>query len=106
MTYNYSKIYSLEEIKSICSSVFSLYPRIKKAYLFGSYARGQQTENSDLDFMIELIDNTYDSISSEYEAAYDLEVKFEKQIDTLTEREAYEVMPNTIERDKVLVYEC
>ena len=32
--------------------VFSKYPEIKKAQVFGSVARGEDTENSDLDIMI------------------------------------------------------
>lgn len=105
MNYNHSKIYTLNEIKSICSQVFSMYPRIEKAFLFGSYARGEQTNISDLDFMIELLDDSYESKKSEYEAAYDLEEIFQKQVDTITKNEAYEIMSKSIERDKVLVYD-
>lgn len=35
------QIYTLDEIKQIASSVFSQYPTIQSAYLFGSYARGE-----------------------------------------------------------------
>ena len=40
----------LEEAYSACASIFKEY--IKEAYLYGSYARGDYNENSDIDIMI------------------------------------------------------
>lgn len=45
------KIYTIEEIKQKTESIFKKY-NIEKAYLFGSYARGEATKNSDIDIMI------------------------------------------------------
>ncbi len=45
------KIYSIEEIKSIVAMVASKY-EIESVFLFGSYARGEATEESDLDFLV------------------------------------------------------
>ncbi len=46
-------IYSLSEIKSILQEQFSPTP-VKQAILFGSYAKGCPTENSDLDLVIDM----------------------------------------------------
>lgn len=48
------KIYSTDEIKSIAASVFANNDFVNEAHLFGSYARSEQTENSDFDCMIVL----------------------------------------------------
>ena len=50
----YSKIYNIDEIKTISHSIFSNIDCIKNVYLFGSYARRKATEHSDLDFLVEL----------------------------------------------------
>ena len=42
-----SKIYSLPELKSILDPVFSEHG-VRKAVLFGSYAKGTATEHSDV----------------------------------------------------------
>ena len=44
-------IYTIDEIKSMIADVVSEY-EVEKVYLFGSYARGQATEKSDIDLYI------------------------------------------------------
>lgn len=46
------QIYTLEEIKSIAVPIARRY-QIAGLYLFGSYARGEATAQSDLDFRID-----------------------------------------------------
>ena len=96
-------IYSLEEIKSIIAPVFKRY-NISKAYLFGSYARGEATEKSDIDLMI--VPQNYNGIGFTVCRLYEaLGYAFNKPVDVITEKDAEQVMPATIERDKVIVYE-
>ena len=45
------KIYSVDEIKKRFENVAKKY-EINEAYLFGSYARGEATKKSDVDFYI------------------------------------------------------
>lgn len=99
------KIYSLEEIKEISKPVFEQYPTIKEAYLFGSYARGEATEHSDLDFLIKLIDSNFKTYKEAFIVDVDLEDAFQKQVDVLTDRELKQLRSGNIERDKVLIYE-
>ena len=47
-----SKIYSLSELKSILNPVFSEHG-VRKAVLFGSYAKGTATEHSDVDLLVD-----------------------------------------------------
>ena len=46
------KIYTLDEIKAIASPIAESHG-VAALYLFGSYARGEATSDSDLDFRIE-----------------------------------------------------
>ena len=84
-------IYTLEEIRSRTLPIIQKY-HIPAMYLFGSYARGQATEDSDLDF---LVDTTGTSLTSllRLGALYcDLENAFEKRVDLITVRS---IMQNT-----------
>ena len=43
------KIISIQELKQVANKVFPHYDEIQLAYLYGSYAKGVQTEFSDVD---------------------------------------------------------
>jgi hypothetical protein len=47
-----SKIYTLSELKMILTPVFTEHG-VKKAILFGSYAKGLATERSDVDLLVD-----------------------------------------------------
>ena len=49
---NNSKVYSLEEIKKLLYPIF-ISNAVYKAVLFGSYAKGLATNNSDIDIVID-----------------------------------------------------
>ena len=100
------KIYSLDEIKTKANKALCNEPIVKRAYLFGSYARNEQNKNSDLDIVIELVDEEdVSQMSDFYCLSPRLESTFNKKVDTLTMTEAKTIMPRTFERDKVLIYE-
>lgn len=48
----YPAILSVRFIKITASEIFAKYPEIQCAYLFGSYARGEATVKSDVDFLV------------------------------------------------------
>ena len=45
------KVYTIEEIKEMIYDILKKYG-IEKAYIFGSYARGEANQQSDIDIMI------------------------------------------------------
>jgi hypothetical protein len=47
-----SKVYTLPELKTILTPVFAEHG-VKKAILFGSYAKGLATERSDVDLLVD-----------------------------------------------------
>lgn len=94
-------IYTINQIREKSKHIFDKQDFVKEAYLFGSYARGEATENSDIDFMIVL----NRKVGIEFFGLYHfLQEEFGKDVDVLSEREAYDIMPESIERDKVKIY--
>lgn len=75
-------IYTMEEIQKRVAPVIRKYG-VPAFYLFGSYARGDAREDSDLDF---LVDTTGTELTSlQLGMLYcDLEAAFEKEIDLVT----------------------
>lgn len=95
-------IYSINDIRNQSKVIFDAADFVKKAFLFGSYARGEATSKSDLDFMIVLNREANLEFFGLYDSLQDV---FGKKVDVIREDEAYRIMPRTIERDKVLIYE-
>lgn len=71
-------IYSLDDIKRIVQSVALRY-NVESIYLFGSYARGEATEKSDLDFLV--FGGKNFKLSNVFALAEDLREAFDKPID-------------------------
>ena len=74
----YHGVLSLEKIKSICSSIFMEY-KVEYAYLFGSYAKGNAGETSDVDLLVSLPVNGL----AFYELAETLRENLKKKVDLL-----------------------
>ncbi|MBQ0110325.1 MAG: nucleotidyltransferase domain-containing protein [Oscillospiraceae bacterium] len=95
------KIYSIEEIKNIVTPIAQKYG-VDKIYLFGSYARGQATADSDLDFRVDR--GALRGLLALGGMYSDLEEKFGKKLDLLTTASLDEVFLNRIKNEEVLVY--
>ena len=78
-------IYTLDEIKKRIFPVIQKY-NIPAMYLFGSYARGEATEESDLDFLVDTTGTNLTSLLSLGALYCDLEEVFQKSIDLITVR--------------------
>ena len=76
-------ILSVKLIKSYCAYVFSNYPEVKCAYLYGSYARGEATGESDVDILV-----VCPAMGLRfYKMASDLEKLLFKKVDLQTHRQ-------------------
>ena len=104
-------IYTLEQIRDAVAPIAEKY-QIPAVYLFGSYARGTATEESDLDFLIEtprvqLRGLQWGGLYNDFDEA------FEKPIDLVTVRSTQQKTDRisqihfreTINKEKVTVYE-
>ena len=95
------KIYTLDEIKAIAHPIAARYG-IAALYLFGSYARGEATPHSDLDFRVDRGDLV--DLLELGGLFSDLESSFDKNLDVLTTQMLSPAFLNNIRREEVLIY--
>lgn len=95
--------YTIEEIKKNLSEYFYDKP-VRKAYIFGSYARGEANELSDMDILVEL-DFTEPIGLYFFTMEYELKKIFKQKIDLITIEEISPFIKPYIDKDKILVYE-
>ena len=76
---------------------------INKAYLFGSYARGEETSLSDVDIRLEVNDNF--TLFDLTEIAYNLEEKLNKKVDIITSGNLDELLYEEIKKEEICIYE-
>lgn len=73
-------VYSVSSIQKICKSVFIKNPEVECAYLYGSYARGEATDKSDIDILVVC----HGMGLKFFEMASDLEESLNKKVDIQT----------------------
>lgn len=95
---------SLDYISSAVSRVLTQYD-VSEAYLFGSFARGEQTPDSDIDLRL-VCGNTM-TFGALYELSHELEKELGRKIDIVTNPPEHMRLPfrKSIEQEEVLVYE-
>ena len=92
---------SLQSIKKLAIPLAQKYG-IERLFLFGSYARGEATENSDIDFRIDR--GTMRGL--QFCAFYnDMEEAFNKPLDILTTKQLPDEILNAIKKEEILLYE-
>ncbi len=77
------KVYSIDEIAAMVKPVAEKYG-IEKVWIFGSYARGEATEDSDIDLLI-----SYEKLVGMFALGglyADMEEAFNKPVDIVSER--------------------
>ncbi len=92
----------IDEIRRRCYKIFEPEKFVNRVFLFGSYARGEANDKSDLDFLVE----TNTKVGLEFFGLYDfLQEEFKKPVDVITVEEADRIMGDKIKKDRVLIYE-
>ncbi len=76
-------VYSIEEIGRIVEPVAKKYG-LPAVYLFGSYARGTATEESDIDLLVDTTGTSLRTLFTLGGLYMDLEEAFEKPVDMVT----------------------
>ena len=82
---------------------FSTKP-VLKAWLFGSFSRGEETKDSDVDIMVSL--DKSKPIGLKFFGMWnDLEELLGRKVDLVSEGTLLPFAQESVERDKILVYE-
>lgn len=105
-------IYSIDELKQIIVPIACKYS-LSVVYLFGSYARGEATDSSDVDILINREGSTIRGLFDLGALYNDLNETLGKPIDLVTtdsidQPEAQRRTPwfsKNLERERVLIYE-
>ena len=71
-------IYTIDKIKDVVKPIANKY-NVQSIYLFGSYARGDANENSDLDFLVFGGDKF--KLTNIFALAEELRIAFQRQVD-------------------------
>ena len=97
---------SLSDISEAFCKIACDYPAITNGYLFGSFARGDATSDSDIDLRLEYDDASGFSLFDLARLKKDLEKALGRETDIITARAIEnEKLRKAIDREKVLIYE-
>jgi len=83
---------------------FPSYP-IEKAWVFGSYARGEETRKSDIDIMVSFDKDAQISLFDYIGIMNDLEDLVHRKIDLVEEGQLRTWAKESVEQEKILIYE-
>ena len=76
---------------------------VLKAWLFGSFARGEQREDSDVDILI--VPDKMVGLFKLSGMKLDLQEILHVRVDLVTEKGLLQFARETVDRDKILIYE-
>lgn len=76
-------VYSLDEIRQIVEPIARKY-NLKSVFLFGSYARGEAAETSDIDLIVDTVSTDIKGLFALGELYCEFEDAFQKKIDLIT----------------------
>lgn len=97
---------STQNMIDMIADYFKTQP-VLKAWLFGSYARGEETSKSDVDILVVFDQKTGKGVSllKHISIANGLEDLLGKKVDLITEGTLLPFALETVENDKTLIYE-
>ena len=94
---------SSADIKLSLADYFKHQP-VERVWLFGSFARGEETENSDVDLLVDL-DHTQPVGLRFFGMWSELEQLLGRNVDLVTESGLADYARESVNRDKIIVYE-
>lgn len=95
---------STQQLQQTIAEYFSTQP-VLKAWLFGSYARGEENEDSDVDIMITLDKDAHVGLFKLSGMRLDLQDLIGKEVDLVTEKGLLPFARKSVNNDKILMYE-
>ncbi|MDD2402342.1 MAG: nucleotidyltransferase domain-containing protein [Clostridia bacterium] len=96
-----AKNYTIEEIKSIIKPIAQKYG-VARVYLFGSYARGEATENSDVDLRVDK--GALKGMFALCGLYTEIEEALQMKVDVLTTGSLEDDFLRNIQKEEVILY--
>lgn len=84
---------------------FFTYQPIEKAWVFGSYSRGEETKDSDVDILVRFAKDANITLFKYVSIVDDLQKLLHKRIDLVEEGQLKDFAKDSAEQDKILIYE-
>ena len=78
---------------------------VDKAWLFGSFSRGEETDSSDVDLLVSFDNSAKISLMKIAGMSIDLEELLGRSVDLVAEGSLRPYAVQTVNRDKILIYE-
>lgn len=91
------------QLKDKLQNYFAGQP-VKKAWVFGSFSRGEEKEDSDIDIMV-VLDETQTLGLKFFAMLFDLKELLGREVDLVTEDSLLPFARESANKDKILVYE-
>lgn len=95
------KLYTIEEIKAIVTPIAQKYG-VERIYLFGSYARGEAGENSDIDLRVDK--GSLRGMFALCGLYTEIQDALESKVDVLTTGSLEDDFFHRIQKEEVLLY--
>lgn len=95
---------STTAMKQMIAEYFKTQP-VLKAWLFGSYARGEETPLSDVDLLVKYDDNARISLLKHCAILNDLEEMLDRPVDLVEDGTLLPFAIESANHDKLLIYE-
>ena len=91
-------------IQHILANYFPAQP-VERAWLFGSYSRGEATRHSDIDLLVSFTPGSQISLLQYAHMMNDLQKLLGKKVDLVEEGTLLDFAAESAQHDKILVYE-
>lgn len=95
---------STQAITQVIANYFKSQP-VTKAWLFGSYSRGEERPDSDIDIIVTLDKQANVGLFKLSAMLLDLQDLLQKRVDLVTDKGLLPFARETADRDKILIYE-
>lgn len=84
---------------------FFIHQPVEKAWVFGSYSRDEETHDSDIDILVRFDSNANITLFKYAGMVDELERLLQKKIDLVEEGQIKDFAKDSVERNKILIYE-
>ncbi len=95
----------IQYIKSKVRRFFAEQPIVERAWLFGSYSRGEETSDSDIDILVQYNKNERVSLFTISRLTCALQKLLNKRVDLVESDALLPFAIDSVQHDKLLIYE-